>query len=209
VLERLQPNTTVLDVGIGTGKALINNADLIVKKRLQFVGVDYDEDYILRCKQLIDEAQLQDSIRATCESIYDFKGIPGGPTRYDAAYFSGSLMIMPDPVAALRHVKDNLLKPGGMIYTTQTFEAKRNPVLEKLKPMLKFLTTIDFGRVTYEKDFLVAVQKAGLVVKERVSLSGDKSGKGSNARQFMLYALQPGSGSSGSSGRSTKSNKVE
>lgn len=32
------------------------------------------------------------------------------------------------------------------------------------KPLLKFLTTIDFGNVTYEADFDAAVKRAGLGV---------------------------------------------
>jgi len=47
----------------------------------------------------------------TCQSIYDFKG-ENGP--YDCIYFSGSLMIMPDPVAALVHVQ-SLLRPRGIV----------------------------------------------------------------------------------------------
>lgn len=60
-------------------------------------------------------------------------------------------MIMPDPVAALVHVA-GLLKPGGQIYVTQTFEKEYNAVLSTVKPLLKYLLTIDFGKVTYEKD---------------------------------------------------------
>jgi hypothetical protein len=40
----------VLDVGIGTGLALVRNLDLIVEKRLVFTGVDYDKDYVERCE---------------------------------------------------------------------------------------------------------------------------------------------------------------
>lgn len=36
-------------------------------------------------------------------------------------YFSGSFSLMPDPAAALR-VAQGLLKPGGLIYITQTFQ---------------------------------------------------------------------------------------
>jgi hypothetical protein len=60
-------------------------------------------------------------------------------------------MIMPDPVKALTHVS-SLLKPNGTIYVTQTFEKKKNFILEVLKPLLKYILTIDFGQVTYEAD---------------------------------------------------------
>lgn len=60
-------------------------------------------------------------------------------------------MIMPDPVKALEHV-NSLLKPNGKIFITQTFEQHKNVLLEKIKPMLKYILTIDFGQITYEED---------------------------------------------------------
>jgi hypothetical protein len=54
--------------------------------------------------------------------------------------------------------------PGGQILCTQTFQKEPNRALEISKPLLKFLTTIDFGNVTYEPDFYAAVKRAGLQV---------------------------------------------
>jgi hypothetical protein len=42
---------------------------------------------------------------------------------FDAVYFSGSISLMPDPVAAL-HATAKLLKAGGKIYVTQTFQRR-------------------------------------------------------------------------------------
>ena len=114
-------------------------------------------------------------------SVYDYRS----PAPIDAAYFSGSLMIMPDPAAALRHVAA-LLQPGGLIYCTQTFQLRRDRCAEWTKPMLKFVTTIDFGRVTYEADFLAAVHRAGLVVVENVSIGSAWS----STRSFRLITLK-------------------
>lgn len=75
------------------------------------------------------------------QSIYDF-----AESGFDAAYFSGSFMLMPDPAQALRHVL-SLLKPGSRIYFTQTFEKRRAVLLEYTKPLFQYVTTIDFGQV--------------------------------------------------------------
>ncbi len=191
VLERLPKNARLLDIGIGTGSALLNNRRILEEKKISVHGIDYDNQYILKCKRNIESTHVN-NVTAECISVYDYKG-----RAFDAAYFSGSLMIMPDPVAALNVRCQSLcarctrvthyvcmlhcefheystdrvrsvacLKPGGVIYVTQTFEAKSNRALELLKPLLKFLTTIDFGRVTYEEQFLETVKQAKLFVIE-------------------------------------------
>ena len=166
VLDRLEPRSRLLDVGIGTAGALVGNAALVKERDLHVTGVDIDADYIRQAQVHVADAGLQDRVRAELKSIYDFdeKG-------YDAAYFSASFMLMPDPEKALRHVM-SLLNPGGRVFFTQTFQEKRSPLTERFKPMLKTLTTVDFGQVTYEADFLAVVEKGGLTVLENERLGG-------------------------------------
>jgi 2-polyprenyl-3-methyl-5-hydroxy-6-metoxy-1,4-benzoquinol methylase len=179
VLERVDNGAHVLDVGIGTGTALFRNKSLLQKKNISVTGIDYDKDYVQLCDKNIINEKLSKSVDVRHVSVYEYKGGP-----YDAAYFSGSLMIMPDPVAALTHVK-KMLKPNGKIFITQTFETKKNWLLETTKPLLKFLTTIDFGNVTYEKDFLKSVEKANLKIIENVSLGNSSISSGRNFRLII------------------------
>ena len=97
---------------------------------------------------------------------------PGGGgaarlSRRQAVYFSGSFSLLPQPLEALGACK-RLLRSGGRIYITQTFQrahsawraplspaaaptrAVAGPVLEVVKPLLKPLTRIDFGELCYE-----------------------------------------------------------
>jgi hypothetical protein len=60
---------------------------------------------------------------------------------------------------------------AGRVYFTQTFQLVRAPLLEWLKPLLAWLTTIDFGTVTYPEAFLRHVQDAGLAVDMEQVLS--------------------------------------
>ncbi|KNC77832.1 hypothetical protein SARC_09717 [Sphaeroforma arctica JP610] len=175
VLECVDDDSHLLDVGVGTGAALVANADIIKRKRLHIVGVDYDAAYIERCQQLIDMHDLKNHIEAVCCSFYDYPeasctkvaddgvepqtntntlGNSVDSVTFDNIYFSGSFMIFPDKEAALRKAASLLSsRTMGRMYFTQTFELSRNWLLECIKPKLSYWTTIDFGEVTYVNVF--------------------------------------------------------
>ena len=164
VLARLPMQCRLLDIGIGTGGALLANTSMIVEHDIRVTGVDVDAAYVERCRRAVARRGLADRIEARLESVYDHRGGP-----YDAAYFSGSFMLLPDPPAALRHVAA-LLTPGSRIYFTQTFEHRRSRAVEITKPLLRLITTIDFGRVTYEADFQRGLATGGVELEERAIL---------------------------------------
>src|SRR5690348_13630963 len=107
VLTRLPAGSRLLDIGIGTGSALLANADMLVSKDLRVTGVDIDADYVERCARGVVQRRLGERIEARHESIYDHRAGP-----YDAAYFSASFMLLPDPPGALRHVRSMLTRGG-------------------------------------------------------------------------------------------------
>eukprot|EP01126_Amoeba_proteus_P036292 TRINITY_DN3694_c0_g1_i3.p1 TRINITY_DN3694_c0_g1~~TRINITY_DN3694_c0_g1_i3.p1 ORF type:complete len:217 (+),score=31.17 TRINITY_DN3694_c0_g1_i3:115-765(+) len=178
VLVRLEDGARLLDVGIGTGTALIGNKSTILNKNIHVTGIDYDLDYVVSCSKALAAEDLDQLCTVIHKSVYEFQGGP-----YDAAYFSGSLMIMPDPAQAIDHV-GSLLRPGGQIFVTQTFERKKNVWLEKFKPLMKYVSTIDFGHVTYEEEFVRMIEKTRFSMKEKRILSS-----GSN-RDVLFIVLQ-------------------
>ncbi len=163
VLSRVPEGAAMLDVGIGTAGALLANAELVERKRLRVVGIDIDADYVARARRRMEEASLAATVRL--ESVYDHRGGP-----YDAVYFSGSFMLLPEPERALRHAC-TLLSPSGRIFFTQTFQTRPSRWMEMLKPMLKRVTSIDFGRVTYEDSFRAQLRDAGLELEEFTALA--------------------------------------
>ncbi|ETV87532.1 hypothetical protein H257_01073 [Aphanomyces astaci] len=185
VLDLLAPKSRMLDVGIGTGMALLHNKALVESKNLVVDGVDYDKDYIVDCKNNVIAHGLADSIHVHHASIYDYTS----PTPYDAVYFSASLMIMPDPVEALRHTA-SLLTPTGRVYVTQTIQTQKSWLMEVGKPLLKFLTTVDFGNVTYEDDFERTAAAAGLRIVVNQAISGSTK---QSVRSFRLFVLEKAS----------------
>jgi SAM-dependent methyltransferase len=168
VLGRLPDGARVLDVGIGTGAALARCADLVRAKELDVVGLDIDADYLERCRAEMARAGLSGQVSPLLSSVYDHRGGP-----YDAVYFSASLMLLPDPVAAIAHVA-SLLAPNGRLFSTQTFHHRRSSLLEWAKPLVRLVTTIEFGRVTYEDEFRRAFADAGVELVELTTMSATR-----------------------------------
>ncbi|MBN9100234.1 MULTISPECIES: class I SAM-dependent methyltransferase [unclassified Pseudonocardia] len=168
VLARLPEGARVLDVGIGTGAAMSRCADLVRDKDLTVVGLDIDADYVTRCHRELARAGLSDRVEPLLASVYDHEGGP-----YDAVYFSASLMLLPDPAAAITHVVAQLV-PGGRVFATQTFQQRRSKLMERAKPMIRHVTTIDFGRVTYEDDFRACMTAAGVELVELHTMSASR-----------------------------------
>jgi SAM-dependent methyltransferase len=164
VLERLPDGARLLDVGIGTGAALARCADVVRAKNLTVIGLDIDRDYLACCQAALGRAGLTEQVTPVLGSVYDHRGGP-----YDAVYFSASLMLLPDPVAAIAHVS-TLLAPGGRLFSTQTFHHRRSPLLERAKPLAQHVTTIHFGRVTYEHEFRKAFADAGIELEELTTM---------------------------------------
>ena len=172
VLERLPNGCRLLDVGVGTGAALIANADVLREKDVRVTGVDVDAAYVDRCRRTIVEKRLDRWIAVRLESI-DVHA--GGP--YDAVYFSASFMLLPNPVGTLRHIR-TVTTADALVYFTQTFEHRRSRAVELAKPLLRRVTTIDFGRVTYEEDFRETLAKARyeLITTETLDGGSRRSG---------------------------------
>ena len=110
-----------------------------------------------------------------------------GAAKFDCAYFSGSLTLMPDPPAALKCAA-SMLTDDGLIYVTQTYQNKPSPVMERVKPLLRRFTSVDFGRLTYYKEVADIAAKAGMTILE----DGPVPGSIDNARQTArLLVLKP------------------
>ena len=55
--------------------ALLECKDLIVSKRIQIIGIDYNEFYIQAAKEAIVEENLQKFIHVDCISVYETQKI--------------------------------------------------------------------------------------------------------------------------------------
>mmetsp|Transcript_5388 Transcript_5388/g.10585 ORF Transcript_5388/g.10585 Transcript_5388/m.10585 type:complete len:242 (-) Transcript_5388:79-804(-) len=187
VLPRQDPGSRLLDVGIGTATALVRNKEIISQQHLSVVGIDPEREYVTKATRVIAHAGLGDAVKVHCLSIFQpgLRAAFAGKARFDAAYFSGSLPLMPDPAAALRCAAA-MIKPGGKLYITQTFQNVPSPLMARLKPLLRRFTSVDFGRVAYAADVQTMAARAGLVVLEDSPLPGSVDTGWQTARLVVL-----------------------
>ena len=148
VLSKLEDGSTVLDVGIGTAGALLRCSDLVESKNLKIIGIDYNAFYIQSAKESIKEVNLSDRITVYELDLYNEEKVRAllKESSVDAVYFSGSFSLLPNPDGALTSIL-SLLKKDGKVYITQTYQKRSPPFLGLVKPLIKYLTTIDFGRL--------------------------------------------------------------
>ena len=183
VLNRLSTGAKLLDVGVGTGSSLIANAGLLKEKDIHVHGVDINQAYLKFCQKKIDRNQLNDYISIQEISFYD---VPV-TTKYDAVYFSASFMLLPDQNAALEVAK-KILNENGMICFTQTFSKEKSVFWEIIKPILWVFTSVHFGKVTYEKDFIELMTQHDLEIVQNELLSTQGLRK---QREMKLMIAKP------------------
>jgi len=157
-LESLPNGSRALEIGIGTGAAMATAGELLDSKDLQLVGVDIDTAYLKQAEKNL--SQWSERVTLHNEGILEH-----GDGPYDAICFSACFMLLPDQQAALVKAQE-LLKPGGIVGFTLTYEHKRSAWMERFKPMLRVLTTIDFGQVTYKDDFYAELDRGGVEITE-------------------------------------------
>lgn len=162
-LDYFPNGSTVLDVGIGNGIMIETFHSLIKSKTLRITGIDIDDDYLRHCRKLIRKYQLDDYIEVHHGSVESYDPIK--ERCFDFVLFSMSFMLLSDQRLVLDRIK-NWLKPAGEIVFVQTMYKKRARLVDIIKPRLRYLTTIDFGRATYERDFFALLSENGLAVRE-------------------------------------------
>lgn len=162
-LNYFPSGSRILDVGIGNGMMLRNYHGLIKSKNFSIVGIDINKDYLSHCRSLIRNCRLEDHIRIFHEPVEYYE--PPEEGYYDYILFSMSFMLFSDQELVLDRVR-SWLKPGGKILFFQTMFHNRSLFMEFIKPKLKYVTTVDFGRVTYDDRFFDLLRKKKLNIDE-------------------------------------------
>jgi len=156
-------NAAILDVGIGNGLMMKNYHPLIKSKGLKIIGLDINKTYLNHCDNLIQSYGLEDYIQICNTPVESY--VPQNGNGYDFILFSMSFMLLEDQKSVLDRVK-HWLAPGGQIVFFQTVFKLKFILMEVIKPRLRYITTIDFGKITYETDFFSLLDETNLSILE-------------------------------------------
>ena len=162
-LDYFEQNSSILDVGIGNGLMMKTYHPLIKSKGLKITGLDINKAYLNHCDSLIHSFGLENHIQICNQPVEAY--VPVNGSCYDFILFSMSFMLLSDQKTVLQRVR-KWLKPQGQIVFFHTVFKMKSKLMEYVKPRLKYITTIDFGNVTYENDFLALLKDIDLSVLE-------------------------------------------
>eukprot|EP01064_Diplonema_japonicum_P003143 TRINITY_DN12067_c0_g4_i1.p1 TRINITY_DN12067_c0_g4~~TRINITY_DN12067_c0_g4_i1.p1 ORF type:complete len:245 (+),score=45.94 TRINITY_DN12067_c0_g4_i1:46-735(+) len=188
VLGRVGDGEKIADIGIGTAGALVRKAGMVRAKGLKIVGIDYDKAYVDKAIKVVKANGLEGNVDLHCQSVYD-TAVSSRKNEFDATYFSGSFTLLPSPIEALK-VASTITKPSGLIYITQTYQRAYFPGLSVIKPLLKYLITIDFGPLTYEEDIQKIIEESGMECLHNEPIPNSVDHKYQVAKLIILKPLK-------------------
>jgi len=214
VLERQKEGSTILDIGVGTAGALLRCKDLIISKKLRIIGIDYNPFYITAAQRSIQDAgpRVAAYVQVHCCDLYDQKQLEGllavADTDVDVVYFSGSFSLLPNPGQALKmaasisgkgvegdsagavmNSEEDRSRDGAKIYITQTYQRSSPPFLSIIKPLIKYVTTIDFGQLVREDEVLDIFKQDGVAEVLEVEEHGVLEGSVDNYWQAAYLSV--------------------
>jgi len=160
-LNYFPAHSSILDVGIGNGIMLTQYHTLIKSKALHITGIDINASYLKHCHARIQTYNLGELITISHDCIETYT--PPKSLSFDFIFFSMSFMLFENQQYVLTRVQ-RWLKPEGKLVFFQTMYHNRFILMEFIKPRLKYITSIDFGRVTYDSVFFSLLETENLTV---------------------------------------------
>lgn len=154
-IKKLEPNTRILDFGCGSGICYSNLEikNTIINKNIKIQGIDIDKAYVEKCKKRIQNEKLFGHIDIKLQDIFKYN--VEQEYKFDYIVFSESAPLLSTELIILivKYMIANLLKPNGKIIFINNLTENSTPIMRKIKPFLKYITMIDFGRVLTLNEF--------------------------------------------------------
>ncbi len=148
VLDKCYNNSHIMDFGCGNGiyykKDFIKNK--IINKNFKITAIDIDNQSVNKCDKRVKKNNLSNNIDVLCENILDYKT----SNKFDYIIFTESLPLINKNLLKeiLIYMNENLLKENGkIIFINNLVDDEYPKLLSFIKPYLKYIILIDFGRV--------------------------------------------------------------
>lgn len=198
--ENMDDGDTLIEVGPGTGNNLKYIKDTLIKKKASYTGIDYDSSYT---KLLKKEVQCFNS-----HKIYHGKN-EGDFLRYfgeDERFICkrGTMHLLLIECTMLMDFEKVKLKISGItkrhenikIYFAHTEYPDDLHWLSKsfydtVKPLLYYVTTMDFGRPTYAKEFKELIDTCNLKVEKELLINDIFNSSFGGKGVLKLYVTSP------------------
>lgn len=162
-LNYFPQKAAILDVGIGNGFMIQRYHELVKAKELKITGIDISAEALTQCAHRVKAYGLEDHIELHQTSIENFR--PEAAPKFDFIFFSMSFMLLEDQGLVLEQVR-RMIPDHGEIVFFQTMYAKKLPLMNFIKPRLKYISGIEFGPVSYEEYFFALLAAHDLPVQE-------------------------------------------
>lgn len=154
LFNKIESDSKILDIGVGTGYNLVKNKNTIVNKNLYIYGIDIDKDYNKYCKKLIKKNDMNIHINIELIDLFNVNEY----LEYDYAIFGQSFPVIPRNIMTdmLNHAKKLIKYEGKIVFIHQLDdEGNTDHLFYKLKPQLKNIpfVWIDSGIPTSKIEF--------------------------------------------------------
>lgn len=189
-LKKIKPKSKVLDFGCGSG-TYYSNVDVIQTIKnldLEIQGIDIDPVYISKCKNRIIISGLDDNVDIMLCDIFDYK-IENESDKFDYVIFSESAPLLSSELleSITLYINKNLVKSDSKIIFINNL-TENEEYMNIYKPMLKYLTMIDFGRVLKAKEF----EDLSLIINRKITINLiDEMSIKEILSFFYLYFIYP------------------
>jgi len=157
-LSGCEPDSRVLDIGIGNGSALCRSAGLIKERNLHIVGVDICEDSLLECEENVRKHGLEGHVELIHGKDLESKGYE----KFDKAFLSNSYSVI-DEIRDVLDVAVNSTKDGQCVIALALFD-KASRLKGFIKRNLKHILGFDCGRYITHSSLTDELSEMGLRV---------------------------------------------
>ena len=143
ILTNLPENSTILDVGCGDGIYFTSDKviNLIKKKQFNIICIDIDVGALNICNKRIIKAELSNLVKCSTTNLNEIS------QKYDYVLFMESFPVIP-VVMFSDFIKHAISITNNEILMYHNLTQTKNNFLSIIKPKIKYLTMVDFGRLT-------------------------------------------------------------